>query len=230
MDSTFLEILKELGGESRYVIDPAIPFSTYTHLDLSSDNASLEHVDLSDPHSVQQYLDAFLLERNAQVAYGGYNEVRNLYKSSTLFKDSSIEERNIHLGLDLWVAAGTAVIAPLEGRIHSFKDNNVIGDYGPTIILEHTVKDVRFYTLYGHLSRASLQNLEIGKTVEKGTMIARLGTPEENVNYAPHLHFQVVFDLEGNVGDYPGVCGTSKRSFYLKNCPDPIILLGMHVN
>ena len=47
------------------------------------------------------------------------------------------EPRRLHLGVDIWADAGTPVYVPLDGRIHSFRDNNHFGDYGPTVILQH---------------------------------------------------------------------------------------------
>jgi hypothetical protein len=41
-------------------------------------------------------------------------------------------------------------LAALDGRVHSFQNNDSLGNYGPTIILEHQVEDLTFYTLYGH--------------------------------------------------------------------------------
>jgi len=57
----------------------------------------------------------------------------------------------------LFAPAGTPVFAPLGGVVHAFADNSAPLDYGPVIILRHDVNGVTFYTLYGHLSRASLQ-------------------------------------------------------------------------
>jgi len=36
---------------------------------------------------------------------------------------------------------------------------------------------------------------------------------------------QLIFDMEGKEGDYPGVCRFSEREVYLHNCPDPGLLL-----
>ena len=92
----------------------------------------------------------------------------------------------MHLGIDLWASAETNVYAPLDGIIHSFADNQGIGNYGPTIILEHSIDDVRFYTLYGHLSRLSLQDLYNGKKFNKGEKIGELGNYPENGDW-PHI-------------------------------------------
>jgi len=137
------------------------------------------------------------------------------------------EPRNIHLGIDIWGEADTPVYAPMQGIVHSFNFNNAFGDYGATIILQHAIEGFYFHTLYGHLSLKSIQNLKQGETVEKGQWIASLGEAEENGHWPPHLHFQIVIDMQGMKGDYPGVCKYSEREAYLANCPDPDLILGM---
>jgi Ser/Thr protein kinase RdoA (MazF antagonist) len=96
-------------------------------------------------------------ETNAGI--GQYNEARAMYRTSAYetATEGMVERRTIHLGVDLFMAAGSKVSAFLDGKVHSFHNNAVHLDYGPTIILEHTAGDVPFYTLYGHLSLESLQ-------------------------------------------------------------------------
>ena len=127
--------------------------------------------------------------------------------------------------MDIWTAEGTDVLAVLDGEIHSFQDNANFGDYGPTIILKHTIEDEVFYSLYGHLSRKSLESLQVGQKFKAQEKIAELGAAEENGDYAPHLHFQIIKDLQENKGDYPGVASKKDLDFYLENCPDPNLLL-----
>jgi len=79
------------------------------------------------------------------------------------------------LGIDITAIAGTEIFAPLEGSVHSFQNNSSFGDYGPTIILEHNLDGEIFYTLYGHLSLNSLDELSEGKEIKKGQKIAELG-------------------------------------------------------
>jgi murein DD-endopeptidase MepM/ murein hydrolase activator NlpD len=148
-----------------------------------------------------------------------------LHLKNTVFNDNQSDERNIHIGLDLWIKAGTKVLAALDGQIHSFQNNTALGDYGPTLILKHQIENFTFYTLYGHLSLESLNNKKVGAIVKKGETIASLGSPPINGDYAPHLHFQIIIDLENKTGDYFGVCSKKDLHFYAKNCPDPNLLL-----
>lgn len=209
-----------------YVFDSEISAQEYIPLKLSVDNKALQTIDISSSEALETYIKNHMQHHNAKVAYGGYLETRNIYNRSAYFRTKNSEsERNIHLGLDLWIEAGTPIIAPLEAKVHSFKNNTNFGDYGPTIILEHEWKDIHFYTLYGHLSLESIEYLKVGQTVKQGEQIATLGDALVNGDYAPHLHFQIIKDMQGYVGDYPGVCSKQDLEFYEGNCPDPNVLL-----
>jgi len=222
------DTLKKITTGFTPVIDSSIPKDKYYPLDLSANNLQLNTLDVSSSSAMETYIHKLLKSNNARVAYGGYLEKRNIYKRSTHFnKQDALEERNIHLGIGLWIEAETEILAVLDGKIHSFQDNTNFGDYGPTIILGHNYNQETFYTLYGHLSRASLKGLYLGKEVKQGEVIARLGKAEVNGDYAPHLHFQVILDIANFKGDYPGVCSSKDVDFYSKNCPDPNILLNL---
>jgi murein DD-endopeptidase MepM/ murein hydrolase activator NlpD len=133
-------------------------------------------LDLTNPNLFEQFIENYLLENNSKVAFGGYLEKRNLYKRSSVFNHISKEERNIHLGLDLWIKADTSVLAALDGKVHSFQNNKSLGDYGPTIILEHEIDGRQFFTLYGHLATESLDNLFVGKPFSKGDQAATISS------------------------------------------------------
>ncbi len=223
---TFLEkvLLKHSKGLIA-ILDMEISIGKYIPLDLSILNIELETLDISNPLVCQDYIDKVVNNDSSSLAYGGYLERRNLYSKSPGFGIKGEEERNIHLGMDFWAKAGTKVIAPLGGVVHSFKNNAVSGDYGPTIILEHVLNGIQFYTLYGHLSIESLQGLYKNKDFKAGEVLATLGDTPINVNYAPHLHFQIIKELGDFKGDYPGVCAQKDLHTYQKNCPDPNLLL-----
>ena len=157
---------------------------------------------------------------------GGSAEDRAIY-TQPLFAPEGEEPRTIHLGLDIFAPAGSDVFAPLSGRVHSSQINDNPGDYGPTIILEHTAGAEKFHTLYGHLSRDSLKGLKPGAAFMAGEPFAQLGTKRENGGWPPHLHFQVLLDIGKAKGDYPGVCKRSEADRWLALCPDPRPLLGL---
>lgn len=224
--SSFEALLKSL--ESYPIIDVAIQNNLYLPLDLSIYNSELKDVDVSSSNDLENYIWNHMKQNKAKVAYGGYLEHRGIYQRSDYFnQQNQEEERNIHIGLDLWIEADTPINAPLDGTIHSFNNNTNHGDYGPTIILKHHVEGFMFYTLYGHLSLASIEDLKVGVEVKHGEQIARLGTAEVNGDYPPHLHFQVIRDIQNYKGDYPGVSNQLDIEFYKQNCPDPNLLLGI---
>jgi murein DD-endopeptidase MepM/ murein hydrolase activator NlpD len=207
------------------VIAPEIDYSDYIPFDLSATTTDSLKLPLTDSKAFEDFVENYFSINQAKIAYGGYLERRNLYQRSTVFKDITIEERNIHIGLDLWIKAGTLVLAALDGKIHSFQNNTALGDYGPTIVLEHEIQGEKFYTLYGHLNLESLAEKAEGQKVTKGEIIGQLGSAPINGDYAPHLHFQIINDMQGKKGDYPGVSSKKELAFYKKNCPDPNLLL-----
>lgn len=181
--------------------------------------------DAADTARFCDWLDRRMAEARADFAAGGYLEDRPLYRMSPLFGGDGPQARTLHLGIDLWLRAGTEVRAVLDGTVHSTADNAAFGDYGPTVVLAHEFEGVRFHTLYGHLARRSLAALRDGQSVRAGERIGWLGEPHENVGWPPHLHFQVIRDMGGRRGDHPGVCLASERALWAERCPDPNLLL-----
>jgi murein DD-endopeptidase MepM/ murein hydrolase activator NlpD len=147
--------------------------------------------------SVKNYISA-----SATYGIGGYDEHRTVYSRSKVF-DTIEEPRRLHLGVDIWGNAGTPVYAPIDGTVHSFAFNDQYGDYGATIILSHATKERSFHTLYGHLSLSDLNGLSEGQIIRAGQEIAHFGQPQENGHWPPHLHFQMIIDMQGMNGDFP---------------------------
>ena len=82
----------------------------------------------------------------------------------------------------------------MNAKIIILKNNALKFDYGPTIVLEHKInKDIKFYTLYGHLSKECLNSLKVGQRLKKGQIFADIGNYPINGNWSPHLHFQIIF-------------------------------------
>ena len=222
----FSQFLSEISSHSLHVLNPSIPASDYVPLDLSNTNRALQNIDVSSSEALDVFINNHITSHKARVAFGGYLETRHIYRRSTHFNNfKPVNERNIHLGVDLWIAAETPVYTPLDGEVHSFKNNTMFGDYGPTIILKHEIKGISFYTLYGHLSLASIQNIKVGQRFKQGEHIATLGDASVNGDYPPHLHFQVIRDIQDYIGDYPGVCSKKDLDYYQDNCPNPELIL-----
>ncbi|WP_184543934.1 peptidoglycan DD-metalloendopeptidase family protein [Mucilaginibacter sp. FT3.2] len=194
-------------------------------LDFTAANTGLSAAIIADKQRFTSWVTDKLEANSARYGIGGYLEHRTIYAVSAHF-DTEDEPRRLHLGVDIWGSAGTPIYTPFDGKVHSFQDNNNLGDYGPCIILEHNLGGLTLYSLYGHLSRKSLGRLTIGMPVNKNQQIATLGNNAENGQWPPHLHFQLMFDMEGKFGDYPGVCKYSEMEKYKANVPDPGMVLG----
>lgn len=191
-------------------------------LNLSRDNHVLERFDVADAAAFSSYVQEQVAQAGCSWAAGGYAEDRALYAMSPLFGGAG-NPRSVHLGVDLWMPAGTPVHAVAHARVHSFADNARFGDYGPTIILEHPAQAI--FSLYGHLARRSLPGLQVGQTVKAGDVIGWLGAADENLGWSPHLHFQLLRDPAGCHGDYPGVAEKTDAADWLARCPSPEPLL-----
>jgi hypothetical protein len=209
---------------------PVIPFDLgaggHVVFDFTESSPDFARVDVNDAVSFSELLFARIRVAEVPVGIGRYDEDRFIYRHSPLFNGET-GRRSIHLGIDLFVTAGTEVMTPLPGRIHSVADNAGLGDYGPTVILEHELGETRFWTLYGHLGRWSALRLEIGAELVPGESFAEVGHIRENGGWPPHLHFQIVTELGDHSGDYPGVAAPSERARWLALCPDPNLILGI---
>jgi murein DD-endopeptidase MepM/ murein hydrolase activator NlpD len=177
-----------------------------------------------DIEDTTRLLTVLLKEAGALYGIGGYNEKRGWYARGEQFSHED-EVRSIHLGVDIWTPAGMQVFTPYDAVVHSAQDNALLGDYGPTIILTHTLEGETFYSLYGHLSRESLSGMTPGVAIKKGACIGTIGAPPSNGDWPPHLHFQLMIDMLGKTGDFPGVAAESERDLYLMLCPDPNLVL-----
>jgi murein DD-endopeptidase MepM/ murein hydrolase activator NlpD len=213
---------------SQCAVCPVVPFDLSAPSvwvpDLTASNPVLHTLDLKDTTAFENWIFGEMRLRQTPVAIGGYAENRFLYHRSPHFSQQS-QPRSLHLGIDIWADAGTPVMAPLAGRIHSFANNAAFGDYGHTLILEHQLQEYTFYSLYGHLSARSLEGLIPRQTLTCGETIAWLGIPAENGEWPPHLHFQLISDMQDRKGDFPGVAATEEKDFYLSLCPNPNLLL-----
>lgn len=226
--SSFISIL----NKNKHSFHPVVSFDAANDrllkMDFTDANNALTKEVIEDVAKFDAYVQEQLLAANALYGIGGYAEHRTVYSRSNVFDaPDGGEPRRLHLGTDIWGKAGTPVFAPLGGMVHSFKFNEAYGDYGATIILLHQLEGMAFYTLYGHMSLKDLALTE-GQYINRGQVFAHFGEPHENGHWPPHLHFQIIIDIELKEGDYPGVCRLSDKDFYLKNCPDADLILQMN--
>ncbi len=208
-------------------------FSNIVDVDLTEKNVST--VDLSvgskeltnESWSYIRKLESII----GSPSIGRYSEARMLYTSDQFndYGNDQNEQRTIHIGVDLFVPAGSPIFAPLEGEVHSVQNNTLDLDYGPTVILAHKPQDApEFYTLYGHLGGEVLGKLKVGKKVQRGEQFSTVGENTENGGWPPHLHFQIITDILGYSGDFPGVAKSSEKDIWLSISPNPSPILGLN--
>ena len=221
---TFEQVIQSNAALIQKVVDFDVKHDRLLPLDFTAANTELTDEILDDTDLFSDWVNEKLAKNNARYGIGGYNEHRTIYSRSTHFYTEE-EPRRLHLGVDIWAPVGKPVYNFYDATVQSFANNNNFGDYGATIILAYEIDGFKFNALYGHLSLDSLNGLKEGQFIPAGAKIAALGTKEENGYWPPHLHFQLIKNMEGLKGDYPGVCKFSEREKYLANCPDPNLIL-----
>jgi murein DD-endopeptidase MepM/ murein hydrolase activator NlpD len=207
---------------------PSVPFNDVFKLDLSMGSLFLgDYLAHKNTEIFTHKINELQLKNNDKLIAGGYLEPRPLYTTDAykIEGNNGYEYRKIHLGVDFWQKEGTPIHALFDSEVVDFSYNGADKDYGGVIILKHKYdKKGVFYTLYGHLSKRSIETIKLGKKIKKGKKIAELGAPSENGNWTPHLHFQIMLDLLGFKNDFPGVGLPSTINVWSSICPDPNVL------
>jgi len=217
-------------GEFRPVCEhPLDSKGVYVH-DYSVASTEIGTMDVwQDQARFTQHVADVVRDANAAVGLARYDEVRAIY-TNDLFRvtgNDGPEWRTVHLGIDVNLPVGAQVFAPLAGVVHSVRDNQTPGDYGPTVVLEHRVERgaLTFWTLYGHLDREVLARLQPGSAIEAGAVVGLIGDRNVNGGWWPHVHVQIICDLLDRSGDFAGVARPVDRNAWLSLSPDPANLL-----
>ena len=110
---------------------------------------------------------------------GTYAQLRSYF-----YKGKQVDQQ-MHLGIDLASLAHAEVPAANKGKVAYAED---LGIYGQCVIIDH---GLGLQTLYGHLSRISVQ---VGEEVKKGQIIGNTG--DTGLAGGDHLHYGVVVSGE----------------------------------
>lgn len=164
---------------------------------------------------------------------GYYKEPRLIYTEQNfrLGRWKASDRRTVHLGVDIFGPVGTSLYAPLEGVVEfaGYRPDKL--DYGGLVVLAHqTPQGDEFHTLYGHLSKASVEKLAVGQRISKGEAFASLGGLDENGGWNPHVHFQLALTTAGMSEDWPGTCAPDQLDFWSAVFPNPADLLNLPEN
>jgi len=207
---------------------PDLHFDSIQPVNMSVSSAWLGHESqYSDLGHTSYKINALQQAHPAALIAGGYAEFRPFYCTADYQREGNEgpEWRTAHLGVDFWVKPATAFHALFDGTVVSLRHNPGDKQYGLTLILQHeTEEGIPFFSLYGHLSTSGLDLLTEQQPVKKGDLIGYVGQAEENGNWSPHLHFEIMLDLLGNTQDFPGVCYPNELIVWSSICPDPNLL------
>ena len=169
-------------------------------------------------------------EDNGRIWLGYYHEPRLIYTADAFRMGpwKASDRRTVHLAVDAFAPAGTALHAPLDGTVFVAENRDYHLDYGGVIILRHeTPQGDEFYTLYGHLDPEFMTRLKPGDHVAKGTPFCRLGDYTQNGGWSPHVHFQLALTTKGIEADWPGVGAPDDMYLWRAVCPNPAALLNL---
>ena len=206
---------------------PEQPNSGTFHLDLSVSSTWIGHEsNFNDLDLFQFKIDTLQKKHPDKIIAGGYLEPRPLYTATSYDKIGNYgrESRTVHLGIDYWLPQETLIGALFDGEVVIATNDAGYKEYGGLIVLKHQENNTEFFTLYGHLSIASVENLHIGDSFKKGEIVGKLGHERENGFWAPHLHFQVMLSLLDYTADFPGVAYANQITVWKSICPDPNLL------
>ncbi|QFZ53479.1 aminotransferase class III-fold pyridoxal phosphate-dependent enzyme [Oceanihabitans sp. IOP_32] len=208
-------------------IFPTVAQNKIVNLDLSVSSKWLGHQEDFNNLDVFEFkINQLQKEHPNNIIAGGYLEPRPLYTANAYDKIGNYgkESRTIHLGTDFWLPSQTPVHALFDGEVIVAVNDAGLKKYGGLVILKHQTDNFEFFTLYGHLSVASATKHKVGDRIKKGDKLAELGPSNENGNWAPHLHFQVMLSLLDYKNDFPGVAYHNQIEVWESICPDPNVL------
>ena len=180
-------------------------------------------IDLPPDYEIYDFSKGYDANRLRTSLYGigKYNEKRVGVYTAELFEGT----RNVHMGIDIAAPVGTPIRCFTSGSILCFGYNGAKGDYGYTLVTEHSLDGTPLYTLWGHLSASSIANKVIGQKINAGEIIAWVGDRHENGDWNPHLHFQLSW-VKPEKPDMPGAVSEKDREKALATYPDPRLVLG----
>ncbi len=166
----------------------------------------------------------------AQVIIGRYCEPRLIYTTPEFRSGSHMasDKRTIHMGVDIFVPAGSDVFAPWDAVVHGVNIFETHLDYGGVLVLKYTTDEGHdLYSLFGHLNHDVADRLKVGDKVSKGQLIAKIGAEGENGGWTPHLHFQLAMTDFGKGCDIPGVVNADEIDIWRGYYPNPAAMFGL---
>jgi 4-aminobutyrate aminotransferase-like enzyme/Ser/Thr protein kinase RdoA (MazF antagonist) len=176
-----------------------------------------------------EWWDNFCAENNVQLGIGPWGEKRTVY-TDTAFESRFIEgQRRIHhLGVDLFMPAGTPLYTPLAATVVSVEIEREPLGYGGLVKLEHRPEGCPpFVTLWGHMAHEALGRLKPGQKLKAGDLVGHMGDIHENGGWTPHLHFEMTTDINLTATEILGVGEAAYLDVWADVFPDVAALAGI---
>ncbi len=190
-------------------------------IDLSGSSVFLAGLDPHDRAAVQRKIEG--------VMRGGYAWGLSPYleRRETILDicpQMAAEERYFHLGLDIIVPLHAELRTPLDAVVEEAGYEEGDGNYGGYVLLRHEAEGAEpFFSLYGHLERASLP--AAGAPLSAGSTFARIGDHHENGGWFHHTHLQIITEEGLRAGFlHKGYCSSRDMTVIDRYCPDPVPL------
>lgn len=175
------------------------------------------------PGIAQKIWEEHCAVTGSELGIGPWGEERTVY-AGTMFESRLIKDkrRTCHLGLDLFMPAGTSLYTPLDAIVRSVDIEPDPLGYGCLITLEHRPQDCPpFISLWGHLAHEAVNRLKAGDVLHAGDLVAYMGDETENGHWAPHLHLQICTDTRLTAMDIIGVGEEAYLDVWAELFPDP---------
>lgn len=182
-----------------------------------------------EPGKASAWWDAHAAENGIALGIGPWGEARTVY-SGAMFSSRLIagERRDRHLGLDLFMPAGTRLYTPLAATVQSAEIEEEPLGYGGLVALLHEPEGCPpFVTLWGHLAHEAASRLKPGDRLEAGALVGEMGGHAENGSWAPHLHLQISVDPQLAARAVLGVGEARYLDVWRELFPDAATLAGI---
>lgn len=176
-----------------------------------------------------QWWDDFCSQNNVELGIGSWGEKRTVY-TDRAFESRFIDgQRRIHhLGVDLFMPAGTPLYTPLPATVISVEIEHEPLGYGGLVKLEHSPEGCPpFVTLWGHMAHEALERLASGQTLKAGDLVGHMGGIHENGGWTPHLHFGMTTDVNLTATEILGVGEAAYLDVWADLFPDVAELAGI---
>lgn len=195
-------------------------------------NAEAERgeVDFSSAWDCQRMIEALHRRLGVLWSYSGYMEDRSTFGQGSYLERDQVF---LHLGVDINVPSGTAIVASVEAevcRIDDDRDEDV--GWGPRVMLRPRNRRLPVF-VYGHLGRNV--RCRVGEVLQSGDMFAEVGSPPTNGNVFPHVHVQAVTRahfrklLREDFVGFDGYASLQEEAEMRERFPDPAPFLGLPV-